>query len=601
MFNMLKSLALTLVVAAPLSAATYYVDFAGGKDTNDGTTLASAFQHAPGDPAATDRAGHLPLLPGDVVQFKPGSVYRGSISIAASGAEGKPLTFDGQGVILEGAQPLAGWKKFAKADEAAGNPNWEKLLYTDDLPENLDPLSLHVSQGSKVMFLAQSPAPADLFWWDSPKSARPTDPPQAIGDKLSRQPIETTLADKEFLNQPDANAWAGGYVAVLGKPMKFYFGKIEQFEPAEHRLRFKMASAPWYTPSKYVILNALRSLVQPGQFVLWRGVDGAAKPRLIAWPLDAATFERDAQIAVRKDGIAIHGDYVTVRGFTIQNLAGELTAIGSSGHHHVTIDGNTIRYMHAALNDRQPTINLSQVSDFVINNNTIHDNIKCIGLLASKSTRGQVTGNTIRRNGDTQADFYTCKDIKVTGNTMAESAGHHANGFTFYLNNANILVENNKILCNRPITFHSIDNITIRNNLLDSGGDGNCISIWMSNVAPSSNVLIEHNTMVNATPDSFEAGIYRQDKKGTNVVVRNNIVDGFGGVWNEGAMVQNNLLLRVVKMNKPEALGEGNFLVEDAAKVFVDPAKGDYRLKEGSAASAKATDGGDLGASLTAK
>ena len=738
-----KSLAAVLVVSTSLSAATYYVDFVGGKDVNDGVAQASAFQHAPGDTAATDNAAKVKLEPGDTVILKGGVAYRGSITIGASGVDGKSITYDGNSTgmfgqgkaIIDGAQPIGGWKKFANADEALGNPNWQNLLYTDDVSAKADVLSMHLSQGERMMYIAQSPTGPDLFWWDSPKFARPAPaPPQLdadvhvepkdgrkvtanyawqnlidgtkspvylnpadgaelvvtlpdavtverfafsygiddaritqmtlIGDgkeilsqKISAEEngkkqvelkpaqaatfktltirvdshdpgtknlpsvrigefeafdakgvnvfrsakaAESTLADPEFLNQTDPAAWAGATVAILGKPMKFYFAPINTFEPAEHRLRFKMINAQWYTPSKYVILNAPRSLTHAGQFVLWRGADGKAKPRLIVWPFESASFEREAQIATRASGIAINGDHVTVKGFVIQNLAGDVSAIASTGHHHLTIDGNTIRRLRGNLGDRQATVSLKEVADFTITHNEIHDNIKCIGLIATKSERGVVSGNTIRRNGDTLTDFYTCRDIKVIGNTLAESAGHHANGFTFYLNNANVLVENNRILCNRPITFHSIEGITIRNNVLDSMGEGNCISIWASNVAASNNVTIEHNTMVNAQPDSFEAGIYRGDGKGKNLVIRNNIIDGLGGVWGkDGVTLENNLFLRTGKGVTADELGVGGFVVDDLSKIFIDPAKADYRLKDGSPAigKAKGTQSPNLGAS----
>jgi hypothetical protein len=85
----------------------YYVDYAGGSDSNVGTNPASAWQHCPGDPAATGKAGSTPLHPGDSVFFKGGVTYTLTtagrplygqtyglgIGLNWSGAAGNPITY----------------------------------------------------------------------------------------------------------------------------------------------------------------------------------------------------------------------------------------------------------------------------------------------------------------------------------------------------------------------------------------------------------------------------------------------------------------------------------------------------------------------------
>jgi parallel beta-helix repeat protein len=717
------------------SAATYYVDFDGGKDSNAGTTPATAFQHAPGDSAATDKAKDIKLVPGDAVIFKGGVKYRGTINVTSSGVAGQPITFDGNTAgsfgagraTIEGSQPVGGWRRFASAEEALGHSNWQNLVYTDEIPAKADALTIHLTQGDRLLHIAQSPAPSpDLFWWDNLATARvaPAPPeidatvrvepkdgrkvtggyqwqnlidgtknptylnpaknaelivmlPDAVtaerfafsygidearitkltllGDGkeiLSREitadenagkqvelkpdqpatfktlsiridaldggpkklpsiriaefqaldaagknvfagakPAVSTLTDPEFFTQTDANAWAGAVVGILGKPMRFYFAPVQAYEPAEHRIRFKMLTAEWYTAApgtKYVVLNAPHTLTQAGQYVVWRGADGQAKPRLIAWPLDAASFERDAQIGARADGFIINGaNHVTVKGFAIRGQSGHAHAVRSEGTtSHLTIEGNQIRHLRSSLADRNSAISLSQTSDFTITGNEISENVRSMGVMVTKSQRGVFANNTLKRNGDTQVDFYTCRDVKVTGNVINEANGHHSNGLTFYLDNQNILVENNRVTCHRPITFHSIEGITIRNNVLDAEGQGNCISIW-ANAKGSNKITIEQNTMVNAQKDSFQAGIFRGDAKSLNVVIRNNIIDGLGGTWGDGVTLTGNVFLRTGKGVTAEQLGEGGVLAEDPEKIFVDAAKGDYRVKADGPATGK--------------
>ncbi len=86
-------------LAAPCAAVDYYVDHAGGSDTNDGLSPASAFasvQHA------ADLAG-----PGTVIHIFPG-IYRESVVLGHSGVPGAPIIFRGEStnhdVIISGAE-----------------------------------------------------------------------------------------------------------------------------------------------------------------------------------------------------------------------------------------------------------------------------------------------------------------------------------------------------------------------------------------------------------------------------------------------------------------------------------------------------------------
>jgi hypothetical protein len=72
--------AVTILVVAFSSigfAATYYVDHAGGSDSNNGTSVGSAFRRCPGDYSF---GGSVRLQPGDRVIFKKGTTYYGMIN-----------------------------------------------------------------------------------------------------------------------------------------------------------------------------------------------------------------------------------------------------------------------------------------------------------------------------------------------------------------------------------------------------------------------------------------------------------------------------------------------------------------------------------------
>jgi hypothetical protein len=76
--------------------ATYYVDFAAGSDSNNGTATSTPWKHSPGSiapEAATANAAITPAA-GDVIVFKGGVSYNGQITVNGTGtSSGARLTF----------------------------------------------------------------------------------------------------------------------------------------------------------------------------------------------------------------------------------------------------------------------------------------------------------------------------------------------------------------------------------------------------------------------------------------------------------------------------------------------------------------------------
>ncbi len=97
MKTLLNVLLVTMVIlsASHVYAATYYVDYVGGNDGNTGLLPTTAWQHAPGDVNARNSPSGIKLQPGDTVLFKGGVAYWGTINIKESGAQGNPITYDG--------------------------------------------------------------------------------------------------------------------------------------------------------------------------------------------------------------------------------------------------------------------------------------------------------------------------------------------------------------------------------------------------------------------------------------------------------------------------------------------------------------------------
>ena len=84
-----------VAIDAVAAMPNYFVDYVAGDDHNDGRSITTAWQHAPGDTAATAVAASTQLDPSDVVLFKGGVAYHGAIAIAASGSPSGPIIYTG--------------------------------------------------------------------------------------------------------------------------------------------------------------------------------------------------------------------------------------------------------------------------------------------------------------------------------------------------------------------------------------------------------------------------------------------------------------------------------------------------------------------------
>ncbi|MFC7677647.1 carbohydrate binding domain-containing protein [Paenibacillus sp. GCM10028914] len=76
--------------AVSASAATYYVDSAGGSDANSGTDISSAWK-------SLDKVNAVTFQPGDTILFKRGGSWTGTLWPKGSGTSGAPIVIDQYG------------------------------------------------------------------------------------------------------------------------------------------------------------------------------------------------------------------------------------------------------------------------------------------------------------------------------------------------------------------------------------------------------------------------------------------------------------------------------------------------------------------------
>jgi hypothetical protein len=77
------------------NGATYYIDYAGGSDSNSGTSTSAPWKRAPGDLLAEGNPLSATLTGSDVLRFKGGVIYSGNIRLNWSGSDGSHIIYDG--------------------------------------------------------------------------------------------------------------------------------------------------------------------------------------------------------------------------------------------------------------------------------------------------------------------------------------------------------------------------------------------------------------------------------------------------------------------------------------------------------------------------
>ena len=92
------------LMVSTVNAASYYVSFTAGADSNNGTSTGTPWQYSPWQPSAGGNSDSTTLQPDDFVYFKRGDTWtEQEIIVEDSGTDGHPITLDAYG---EGVDPI---------------------------------------------------------------------------------------------------------------------------------------------------------------------------------------------------------------------------------------------------------------------------------------------------------------------------------------------------------------------------------------------------------------------------------------------------------------------------------------------------------------
>ena len=542
-------------------AATWYVDFDGGSDQADGRSPEKAFQHCPGDAGAKGAALAATLAPGDTVVFKGGVLYRGSLTVKWPGQKDKPITYDGNSgtfgkgcAILDGSEPITGWRLCASAEECGGNPDFRKI-YTAYVPTGVKGLAAFTAglvQGEQLLYPAQYPKPKDPFYGDK------LDTFLQLKDGMS----EGGITDPR-LEEIGGPALVGGYACVYVTKNDMQFVPIASYDASAKKIAFatKTAAPAGY----YALTNSLSPKVftRPGEYVFIDKPDGQGRHKVFVWPWDNKDLTREGvRYVARPLGVDMGqgNHYVTLRGFRVQNYQEAIRVRGADG---VTIRDNEItRIRQTGFTN---AINASRVNDLLFANNYAHHMPKMRTIVSHTGERVVYSGNTVFRGGRSPLVFYNIRFGRVVGNTISDCRGMHSNGISIYVDCRNILVARNDVRnSNIALTLQNAENIYVIDNVFVSGDAA--VGLWGG--TPHRNEVFLNNLFYGPSRN-----VYVNSREVFGCTFKNNIFGGFDGY----RLDANNALSHNLYLRRRLELGEGEMVVEDASKIFLDANKGDLR------------------------
>lgn len=452
--------------AAHAAAATYYVDFESGSDSNAGTSTSSPWKHSPGDSNATGNANRS-LTGGDTVIFKGGVIYRGEVTIyRKNGSADNPITLKGDGwgtqkAVFDGSTPItSSFTRCQSASDCFGNPNYQNIYYTD-LPIGTYTFDTGFYEDDEFLWHSQDPNPADPMYYDRREDLRVI-PLNDSSIKYGR----TYVTDPRYFTQSDASFWNGAYVIAWVVPNVMSIKKITSYDPGAATVYYNDLGNDTYLDrdSYYSVLNHPSMIDKEGEFS-FDEITG----RFYVWPR-GNTISHSYSVRTMTTGIYINSSkYVVVEGFVVRKYTFGIRAIDSGGGgapENVIIRNNEVKKLKSN-NWYAVQVNGNNI---IVENNKINDCQRAVGILGGGSNV-VIKDNYVRRATRVGIWFMNALNSSISNNTVLECKGTHANGISVYSNSADITVSGNSVKdSNIAFTLEQSSNLNVYNNIFI--GDG---------------------------------------------------------------------------------------------------------------------------------
>ena len=404
-------------------------------------------------------------------------------------------------------------------------------------------------------------------------------------------PMATVYRDDSYFTQTDPHYWDGAYFTIHGRPNVIYYQKVRTFDPATHTMTMDTLTAEQYKvggepPNRFSMLNALGLLTRAGEFVFDEKPQADGSNKVYVWPLGDQGTPDGIACSRRSFGFEIKASFVTVQGFLIHKQGARNNAWGVTGGGKGTSDilvrDNEITLVRAA---RNQVLAFSDSVRCTIDGNYLHENRRAGGIFLNRCEDSVISNNKLHKNGATGLVLFGSHHVKVSRNTLTDHKGMHANGLTAYLGCSDITFDGNRVSGgNVALTLQEGEDMTVTNNIFDGGGKNIGIAFWSTD--DLKNVRVFNNLLLNCDHTSgWAKAIYankgQQDMIG--YVIKNNVIDGT--CLEKGRTVDrsNNIYTHRGdnESQKDWKPGPGEIVEEDLSKIFMDPAKGDWRPRLG--------------------
>jgi parallel beta-helix repeat protein len=485
-------------------ATDYFVDFDGGSDVLDGTSKSHPWKHSPGDPNASGIPSKIALVSGDVVRFRGGVNYRGSIVALTSGKAGEPIKYLGDDwgpgkAAIVGMDEISVAIKKCSDDLRCSFVDHPDDTYIADLPLQLK-ADAEINVNGQELVLSQFPVqpkeilslPQTDFW--------PIDARKIVQDSLGWTLLNAgPLPILKHVQTEDMR------VVVWGLPNWIHIGDQVKYNKQTGSIHFESPKFVPYTDrlGYYGLSNHPLFVKSPFTYSTI-----SSRRALIFRAPNLKVDKVKLEYSVRDIGFDILGrSHLEFDGFELRGFSGENDAATrgnafrsqSGTPADIAISNNDISHLKTF----GGAIQLIGATDLNIIGNRLSRIKEGNGISFGRSRNVNVLNNTVDEIALAGIWILNDSDVVVRGNKINHIMTVHGNGISVYLTNKNISIENNLITKSlRPITFHGDDtgepmNLTISRNLIYAQGEGSVPVASFGRLA--SDVTIEHNILISDT------------------------------------------------------------------------------------------------------
>jgi len=404
------------------------------------------------------------------------------------------------------------------------------------------------------------------------------------GENIILHEVTTVIEDPERFTQQDPAWYNDMFVGVHGGNNHVYFAKVRRYDPATKRLFVPHFTSAIYDQTRYALFNSPKFINLPGEWSI-EPVEGG-KTRVFLLPENLESGQPvNIGFPVLSTALSIDGaaEYLEVRGFLMQRYSGgkggvAVNGAGDKRPNHIRIADCEVRFMSG-----QSGISLNFSDNVTVENCYVHH---CpgwtVGIYVNRVSGYNLLGTRIDNNSGSGIRHYEAKQGTLKNNIVINHYGMHSSALNFYEGCRDILFEGNYVQ-NVIAINRSVENLSFRNNVVDSQmSNAVSVAMWQSGKVGGThmkNVTFEKNTLINANPETgWFAGIFVQTGASAPVglVARNNVLSRLRPPF--PGTIEGNIYMHETES---AVAGTGGLVVSDAAALFMDPAKGDYRRKPG--------------------